>query len=155
MRTHRTKFGLALCMGLAAALQLSCSSEPTANDVEPSFDHGPNHLTISGPSEITAYVSASYTYTAYMSGVYVRWGYEPWAVRYCPTLSVSSCTTTWNPRTGTVMNENWNKLTTTIRARDCTGGGTKSFQVRAQAWAFGQGTVTNYKVTKLCGTEIN
>jgi hypothetical protein len=153
MRTPRTQLGLLLCIGLAAALQLSCSGEPTSNG-EPSFSHGPSHLTISGPSEITAYSKATYTYTAYMNGSYVSWAVYPWAVRYCPTLKVDLCTTAWSPRQGTVVNENWNRLSTSIVGRDCSGGGTKSFQVRAQASAFGQGTVTAYKVTKLCGTEI-
>jgi len=31
----------------------------------------------------------------------------------------------------------------------------RSFQVRAKSNAFGQGDVTAYKVTKLCGKEIN
>jgi hypothetical protein len=153
MHTHRTPRALILGIGLAAALQLSCSSEPTSS-VEPSFATT-NHLTISGPAEITAFSPASYTYQAYMDGVYVSWGVYPWATRSCPTLSVTTCTTAWTPRQGSVISENWNKLTTTIGARDCTGGGTKSFQVRAQATAFGQGTVTNYKVTKMCGTLIN
>ena len=155
MRTHSTQLGRALCIGLAAALQLSCSSEPTANDPEPSFSHGPNHLTISGPAEITSFSAGSYTYQAYMDGVYVSWGVYPWATRSCPTLTVASCTTAWTPRQGSVIQQNWNKLTVTIGARDCTGGGTKSFQVRAQASAFGQGTVTTYKVTKMCGKLIN
>jgi hypothetical protein len=89
-----------------------------------------------------------------MNGVYVSWAVYPWATRSCPTLTVGTCTTAWTPRQGSVINENWNKVTVTIGARDCTGGGTKSFQVRAQASAFGQGTVTNYKVTKMCGKVI-
>ena len=158
MRTRRTSLAVVLCTGLAAAFQLSCSSDPTTTTTaieEPSFSHGPNHLTISGPSEITSFSAGSYTYEAYMNGVYVSWGVYPWATRSCPTLTVSSCTTAWTPRQGSVIQENWNRLTVTIGARDCTGGGTKSFQVRAQASAFGQGTVTNYKVTRMCGKQLN
>jgi len=151
MRTHRTKLGLALCIGAATALQLSCSSEPTSNE-EPSFTHGPPHLTISGPAEISSLVRQNYTYTATMNGLYVSFG--PWGKRFCPTLSLTSCTTAWSETLGSRISENQSQITQSL-VRDCTGGGTKSFQARATSTAFGQGTVTAYKVTKLCGKEIN
>jgi hypothetical protein len=87
MRTHHTQLGLLLCIGLAAALQLSCSSEPTSN-VEPSFTHGPSHLTIGGPAEISSLVRQNYAYIATMDGFYVS--FAPWGVRFCPTLSLTS-----------------------------------------------------------------
>jgi hypothetical protein len=151
MRTHRTQVGLLLCIGLAAALQLSCSSEPTSNE-EPSFTHGPSHLTVGGPAEISSLVRRTYTYRAVMDGFYVGW--YPWGVRFCPTLSLTSCTTAWTERLGARISENVNEIYQSL-VRDCTGGGTRSFQVRAKASAFGQGTLTAYKVTRLCGKEIN
>lgn len=151
MRIHRTQLGLLLCIGMAAALQLSCSSEPTSN-AEPSFTHGPPHLTIAGPAEISSLVRQNYNYIATVNGFYV--GFSPWGVRFCPTLSLTSCTTAWTERLGSRIAENKSQITQSL-VRDCTGGGTKSFQVRATATAFGQGTMTAYKVTRLCGKEIN
>ena len=147
MRTPRTKFGLALCMGLAAGLQLSCSSEPTSN-AEPSFTHGPSHFNISGPSEIGSSVRQTYTYRATMDAFYA--GIGDWGVRFCPTLSLTSCTVAWTPRTGTRIAENISEIYQSL-VRDCTGGGTKSFQARVTGTGWGVGTVTAHKVTKLCG----
>lgn len=153
MRTHHTHLGRALCIALAAALQLSCSSEPPSSaESEPAFNHGPSHLTITGPAEISSLVRQNYNYVATVNGFYVS--FSPWGVRFCPTLSQTGCTVAWTQRLGDRIAENQSRITQSL-VKDCTGGGTKSFQVRATANAFGLGTMTAYKVTKLCGAEIN
>jgi hypothetical protein len=151
MRTHRTSLALSLCIGLAVALQLSCSSEPTSN-TEPSFSHGPSHFYITGPDAIGSSVRQTYTYRATMDAFYASVG--GWGVRFCPVLSVTSCTVAWTSRTGTRIADNISEIYQSL-VRDCTGGGTKSFQARATGTGWGVGTVTAYKSTRLCGKSTD
>src|SRR4051794_15404063 len=150
MRTPRTPLGLSLCLGLGAALQLSCSSEPTStaeSTAEPPLAVV-DPFTITGPTAIGSDVRQNYNYVATVNAFYVSFSF--WGTRFCPTTSLTTCTAAWAQHQGTQLSDTQNRYTQSL-VRDCTGGGTKSFQVRITATAFGMGTVTKSFVTKLCG----
>jgi hypothetical protein len=153
MRTPRTPLGLSLCLGLLAGLQLSCSSEPTStaeSTPEPSLAVI-DPFTITGPVAIGSDVRRNYNYIATVNAFYVSFSF--WGTRFCPTTALT-CTAPWAQHQGTRLSDTQNQYVQSL-VRDCTGGGTKSFQVRITATAFGMGTVTKSFVTKLCGKSTD
>jgi hypothetical protein len=147
MRSPIRNLTIPILLGGLAFLQLSCSRDITSPD-KPSFAATATHLIISGPDQIMTVVRRTYAYQAYMGASYPT--FYPWGVRYCPTLSITGCTVPWSTRYGSVHDTYYSDITESMKL-DCTGGGTKSFQVRAQASAFAVPTETVYKVTRLCG----
>lgn len=101
-------------------------------------------LTAWGPAYVTQ--SGTYRYYARLGAPY---NWFQWSSRVCPTSSISSCTSMWSPRSG--FNDGVNTAYSDIYVpRDCTGGGTKTTQVRVVAGAFGVPAQTKYVVTKEC-----
>jgi hypothetical protein len=146
MRTVSSKFRLlSIVAGLVSLV--SCSSEPTSESGDPSFATTTTYLTVSGPNIVTAIPPTTYTYQAYMGASYPN--FLPWGVRKCPTNSITSCTVPWSTVYGTTIDTYYSRISQTL-AEDCSGGGTRTFQVRAQASAFAVPTQTAYKVTALC-----
>lgn len=131
------------------ALLLGISAMPThASTARVPEDVGTTEatLSLSGPASITT--SGNYTYRA---SLYAPYASFTWYSRTCATSTVASCTATWNLTSGTSTSEYTSQYTRYL-SPDCSGGGTRSFQVRVDARAFGQPTQTKYVVTKLCGT---
>jgi len=147
MRKIIRNLAIPFLLGGAAFLQFACSRDLTSPD-KPSLGATTTHLSITGPDQIMTLRAQTYTYTANMSAPYPT--FYPWGVRYCPTLSVTGCTVPWTTRSGTVHGTYYSDIKESLKL-DCTGGGTKSFQVRAQASAYFVPTETAYKVTRLCG----
>jgi hypothetical protein len=146
MRSLCSKLSLlTLIVGLVPLV--SCSSEPTSESRDPSLATTTVYLTVSGPNVVTSGLPISYTYEAYMGASYPT--FYPWGIRTCPTKSITGCTAPWSTVYGYTHDTYWNKITQTL-AEDCSGGGTKTFQARAQASAFGIPTQTAYRVTALC-----
>lgn len=104
-------------------------------------------LTVSGPNTITK--SATYTYYADLHAFYQSYS---WYTRFCPTATVGSCTTTWS-FTRSAYHEVGYDTYFRFLSVDCTGGGTKSFQLRVTASGFATPAETVYKVTRLCPDE--
>ncbi|HEY0640028.1 MAG TPA: hypothetical protein VGD67_20510 [Pseudonocardiaceae bacterium] len=101
-------------------------------------------LTLSGPSVVTA--NGNYTYRADLHAFYQHY---QWHTRTCPTTSVTACAATWQyARTASV--EVGPDSYTRFLSRDCTGGGTRSFQVRVVASGFNTPAETAYLATRLC-----
>jgi hypothetical protein len=145
------KFAALLALsGTIALLQTGCTTEPTSADtaVIP-HDGGPafvNTLSVFGPDSITA--TGNYRYTAYWSVVYPQLF---WYTRTCSTLTVASCTGTWAQALDVSYDGSGHYNLTRHLIKDCTGGGTKSFQNKVVGSGFGIPAQTVYKVTKLCG----
>lgn len=135
---------LAGCGGEALATDEVSESEVAA------VEQAAVTVSVSGPNEITSSTRQYYTYTASSSAI------EPsflWYARTCPTASITGCTATWsyvhNQAPGTAQ-------PSTYRAslvRDCTGGGTRTYQLKVSAKGWLSETVEAFKVTKLCGTQ--
>lgn len=107
-------------------------------------------LTLGGPDAITQ--SGNYTYSAYFGAPYPQF---LWYKRTCATATVASCTATWTQVTSGIDNSQvYRSNYTTYLTRDCTGGGTRSFQVKVVASGFGQPAQTKYKATRLCGEVL-
>lgn len=149
MRNPLSYIGLSVLTVGGLGYLLACSEPTTPSSRQPSFATTTTYLTISGPNEIISPTRTAYNYTAYMALPYPN--FYPWGVRTCPTMSLTSCTVSWSTRYGSQYLDEYHNRITEYLARDCTGGGTRSFQVRAQASAFGHPTETAYKVTALCG----
>jgi len=88
----------------------------------------------------------AYTYYADLHAFYVSY---KWYTRFCPTSTVGSCASTWY-LTRSAYTETGYDTYSRYLTRDCTGGGTKSFQIRVTASGFATPAETAYKVTKLC-----
>ncbi|HEY0739009.1 MAG TPA: hypothetical protein VGD69_29085 [Herpetosiphonaceae bacterium] len=134
---------LVLLLGLSIA-PLNASRARAAGDVRPLAAT----LTLSGPTSITA--NGNYTYGA---SFYVPYARFVWYSRTCSTATVASCTATWNLTSGT-MTSDYTSQYTRYLTRDCSGNGTRSFQVRVDASGFGQPTQTKAIATKLCGDVL-
>jgi hypothetical protein len=148
MRNTRTYLALPTLLVSGLSLLMACSSEPTTpSSQSPSFVTSATHLSISGPGKTTQLARKGYSWTAYMAASYPNFG--PWGVRTCPTSSVSTCTSPWSTVYGTTHDTYYSTISWSL-AGDCSGGGTRSFQVRAQASAFAIPTETAYFVTMLC-----
>lgn len=139
-----TRFALLASLSLP---YIGCTKDATtpSETPPPSFASGPE-VTLNGPDSI--WVNGNYTYQAQLFGSYV---WFEWAVRHCPTLTVSSCTTAWQFAQASTIDRYTTRYTTFL-ARDCSAAGKRSFQVRVIGHAFGF-VQTKYKVTKLCGTN--
>ena len=139
---------LRLLSMLAVLVSLvSCSSEPTSESSGPSFTTTATHLTATGPLKVTSALRTAYTYQAHMAASYPSFG--AWGVRTCPTASITTCTAPWSEQYRTTIDIYWNRITVYL-TESCTGGGTRTFQARAQASAFAVPTETAYVVTALC-----
>lgn len=144
----RTRSQLRLLSIFAVLVSLvSCSSEPTSESVAPSFATTTVFLTATGPTKVTSALRTAYTYQAFMAASYPSFG--PWGVRTCPTASITNCTAPWSAQYGTTIDTYYNRITVYL-TESCTGGGTRTFQARAQASAFAVPTQTAYVVTALC-----
>lgn len=102
-------------------------------------------LQLGGPDNVVQ--SGNHTYGASLSAFYVSF---TWYVRTCPTASVDGCAATWNWRRSYYTESGFTDSYTQYLARDCTGSGTKTFQVRVTASGFATPAQTRYKVTNLC-----
>ena len=135
--------GLILMVALSIA---GCSerSLPT----EPAEAPGPQsstaavqtwYVTVGGPTTVTT--NGSYTWGATTN---VFEPFYKWYTRTCPTLS-TSCTATWS-----LASYGSNTYTRNM-TRDCTGGGTKSFQIQVNVTGWYSANVTSAtKVVRLC-----
>jgi hypothetical protein len=140
-----------LIAGSLVVLQSGCATEPTSTEaaVKPQTATASGFtLSVYGPDSI--YVSGKYTYTAYWNAPYPH---VVWYDRFCSTLTVGSCSTTWIQVTGFSDDGSGHYSYTKALTRDCTGGGTKSYQTKVIASGFGVPAQTAYKTTKLCGTN--
>lgn len=136
-------------LGLAAGITtlLSCSSETTSENSPPSLAETQVLRFTIAPSVVTAPGPRSYTYEVYMGASYPS--FKPWGVRTCPTASITGCTAAWTTVYGTTINTYYNRISRTL-SENCANSERMTFQVRAQASAFGVPTQTAYAVTKLC-----
>ena len=119
---------LGLAAGLAALV--SCSTERTAHNGDPSFATT-QVLSISGPLAVTQAAYKMYTWRAYMGAPYAS--FHHWGVRICPTAKTALCTSPWATYHGTngPVGSNTNFLTLGY-AENCGGGHTRVVQLRAQ-----------------------
>jgi len=101
-------------------------------------------LTVSGPGVIQR--SGTYTYYADLHAFYQSYW---WYARFCPTKSVSSCTATWSLVRNAYHEVGGDSYSRSLSV-DCTGGGTRSFQLKVTASGFATPAETVYKVTGLC-----
>jgi hypothetical protein len=142
---------LIVLVGTVALLQTGCSAEPTETE---SADPGAVAtstqaviLTVSGKDSIIN--TGDYKFHANWEGLYPQ---VLWYTRSCSTLTVASCTGTWNRVLDVAHVEGstgWD-LTRHL-VWDCGASGKKSFQNKVVASGFAQPAQTVYKVTKLCG----
>lgn len=139
---------LAVLGGLLAGCGGETGLEDGAVEEVASVTQAVDSVTITGPTTIT---STRQSYAANTSLI------EPsftWYVRNCPTSSVSACTAGWiysgtqSPGTGQ------RGTYTTSLVPDCTGGGTKSFQLKVTAKGWLSATVEDTHVTMLCAPEL-
>jgi hypothetical protein len=134
--------------GALVAVQSACSNDPTSEKVDPpSFASGPV-LTVGGPDSI--YASGTYTYGAHFGAPYAWFA---WWTRSCSTLTVASCTSTWNQAADVARLDDWRTQIRRFLTYSCAPKAAKSFQVKVTAGGFGQPAQTKYKVTKLCGSN--
>lgn len=147
-RSQGRKLAVLALSAALAAVQSACSSDPTSEKLDPpSLATGPV-LSVGGPDSI--YVSGTYTYGAYFGAPYAWFA---WWTRSCPTLSLTSCTATWNQVADASMPDPWRSQIRRFLTYSCTPTTTKSFQVKVTAGGFGQPAQTKFKVTKLCGSN--
>lgn len=102
-------------------------------------------LQLGGPDNVVQ--PGNHTYGAYLGAFYVSFS---WHVRTCPTASVDGCAATWGLRRTFYTESGFRDSYTQNLARDCAGGGTRTFQVRVTASGFATPQQTKYKVTNLC-----
>jgi hypothetical protein len=133
--------GLAACERPATApgVQAARGAPPSMNAASG------NNLNVYGPDSI--YSSGTYRYTATWIANYVDF---QWANRACDVLDVASCTSEWIPIYNVVVQDAYTEYHDHFVPADCSGGGTKSYQIRVYATAFGTPPQTKYKVTKKC-----
>jgi hypothetical protein len=105
-------------------------------------------LTVGGPDSI--YVTGNYTYGAHFGVPYATFG---WYTRYCTTLTVGTCTSTWNIAADVATIDPWTTRITRRLTYTCDPKANKSFQVKVIGGGFGVIPQTVYKVTKLCGSN--
>lgn len=101
-------------------------------------------LTLSGPAQVTT--TGSYTYYANLHAFYQSYR---WYTRYCPTTSLTTCASSWALSRSASVESGYDSYTRYL-TRDCTGGGTKSFQVRVTASGFNTPAETRQMATRLC-----
>lgn len=101
-------------------------------------------LSLSGPAQVTT--TGNYTYYADLHAFYQSYY---WYTRYCPTTSLSTCLSTWSLSRNAYKEVGYDTYTRYL-TRDCTGGGTKSFQVKVTASGFNTPAETRQMVTRLC-----
>jgi hypothetical protein len=151
--SNAKRAALVLLIGGATALAAACSKE-TAGDPTAPQDPGGRltintvTLTLYGPDSITA--TGNYSYVANFSSPYPSF---QWFARKCASLTVSACDATgpvWTELYSGIEANGYSQTYTTGLVPDCTGMGTKSYQVRVTASGFAQGPQTKYKATKLC-----
>ena len=136
---------------LSLVLLAGCTDAPTAPvqapDSEPSFSHG-HYVDLTGPAEIN--YSGGYAFYASTHAL-IEPGFQ-WYQRYCPTSDVASCTASWAYMGSSGPYSGYNGRFTTSLTVDCTGGGTRTYQLQVYARGWLSPTVTDIHVTKLCGS---
>lgn len=103
-------------------------------------------LGIGGPSAV--YQTGTHTFTANLHAFYASYS---WHVRSCPTESLTACTATWAYVFGEYIESGQNSTYSRNLVKDCTGGRTKTFQIKVTASGFNSPLETAHKVVKLCG----
>ena len=98
------------------------------------------YASVGGPTTVTT--NGPYTWHASTN---VFEPFYKWYSRNCPTLSATSCTATW------YLASTGSYSYTRNMARDCTGGGTKSLQLRVNVTGWYSANVTSgTHVVRLC-----
>lgn len=126
-----------LLLAAAFALALATVGSGTATAAATLQLGGPNNVVQPG----------NHTYGASLPAFYVTFS---WYVRTCPTASVDGCAAQWSWRRNFYTESGGTDSYTQYLGRDCTGGGTRTFQVRVTASGFATPAQTKYKVTNLC-----
>lgn len=136
-----------LCSGIVAACG-EPPSEPNSSTIAAVGDNPravESPVTLSGPDTVST--SGSYTYLAQRSVVGANFKFY---VRTCPTGSIPACSAPFTFTSSTMINAGAAKIVKSLQP-DCSGGGTKSYQVKVVVTGSYVVPDSAFKVTNLCG----
>lgn len=148
-----------LFTGLVVAM-MGCSDRPGPTEPVSSGESGvasqtgaaSQYVNVNGPEAIYSSTSSGYTFSAGSNLI------EPtytWYKRYCDTLDVDSCASAWIYSGGASVGTGMGDYKTFSLVRDCSGTGTRSFQVKVDAKGWYSVTYSDTHVTALCPPDID